>query len=77
MGPLNLIQDRGVRVRAGCVLFRIGVCEYRLHVSRSRYDCECMGWLYLRQDMGVSVWAVCIYFKIGVFGYGLAVSRSG
>jgi hypothetical protein len=64
-GWQNPVQDRGVRVTAGCVLFRIRVCEYRLPVSRSRYDCECMGWLYLGQDMCVSVWAGCIYVRIG------------
>jgi hypothetical protein len=44
-----------MRIWAGGILFTIGVCGYRLPVSRSRYDCECMGWLYLGQDMGVSM----------------------
>jgi hypothetical protein len=65
MGWLYLGQNRSMTIWAGCIKFRIGLCEYRLLVSRSRYDCECMVWLYLRQDMGVSVWAVCILVKIG------------
>jgi hypothetical protein len=60
MGWHNVVQDRGVTVRTGTILFRIGVCVYQLPVSCSRYDCECMGWLYLGQDMGVSEWAGCI-----------------
>jgi hypothetical protein len=60
MGWLYLGQDKCMRIRAGCILFRIGVCGYRLPVSWSRYDCQCMGWLYLGQDMSVSVWAGCI-----------------
>jgi hypothetical protein len=70
MGWLNLGEDRGVRVRAGCIKFRIGVCGYRLPVSRSRYYCECMDRLYLGQYMGVSVWAGCIKVRIGEYGYG-------
>jgi hypothetical protein len=42
---------------AGCILFRIEVCGYRLPVSRIRYDCENMGCMYLGQDRRVSVWA--------------------
>jgi hypothetical protein len=60
IGWLYLGQDRSMRIWAGCILFRIGVCVYRLPVSKLRYECECMGFLYLRQDMSVSVWAVCI-----------------
>jgi hypothetical protein len=40
VGWLYLGQDRSMRIWAGCILFRIGLCEYRLPVSRSRYDCE-------------------------------------
>jgi hypothetical protein len=49
-----------VRLMAGCILFRIGVCGYRLPVSRSRYDCEYMGWLYLGQYGDVGIGAGCI-----------------
>jgi hypothetical protein len=66
MGWLYLRQDRRMRIWADGILFRIGVCGYRLPVSMSRYDCENMGWLYLRQDMGVSLWAVCIKVRTEV-----------
>jgi hypothetical protein len=61
MGSLYLGQDRSMRILAGCIMFRIGVCGYRLNVSRSRYDCEYMGWHYLRQDMGVCMG--CLYLS--------------
>jgi hypothetical protein len=60
MGWLYLGQDSGMRIWAGCIWVRIGVCGYGPAVSRSGYGCEDMGWLYLGQDMGVSVWAGCI-----------------
>jgi hypothetical protein len=43
MGSLYLSQYRSMCICAGCILFRIGVCGYRLPVCRSRYDCGCMG----------------------------------
>jgi hypothetical protein len=50
---MYLGQDTCMNIWAGCIYVRIGVCGYGLPVFRSRYDFECMGWLYLGQDIGV------------------------
>jgi hypothetical protein len=57
---MYLDQDKGMRIWAGCIDVRIGVCGYGLSVSRSGCGSECIGWLYLGQDRSMRIWAGCI-----------------
>jgi hypothetical protein len=43
MGWLYLSQNRGMRIWAGCICVRIGLCGFGPAVSRSGYVCEDMG----------------------------------
>jgi hypothetical protein len=56
MGRMYLGQDTGMSIWADCIYVRIRVCGYRLPVCRSKYDCECIGWLSLGQDRRMRIW---------------------